>query len=206
MSNEPRSSASPDISEQLSALCDGELAADQSRFLIRRLGDNAELKQAWSRYHLIGDALRGHSAPPLPLDFASRVQSALEAESTAPAGHGWLRWAGGGAVAASVALLALLVVPQPAREPALQPASLVAEVVTSPLREADLRPDLSRAAQAVAGQAGLEPSPAAGSVPIRYIPVLQPDGSLLLVPYSPLQPLPPPSHPLAPPLKPVGQH
>lgn len=202
MSTEPRPSLAPDLGEQLSAYCDGELAADSRRFLARRLAEEAELKDAWSRYHLIGDALRGPCAPPLPADFASRVQSALEADAPATHGQGWLRWAGGAAVAASVALMALLVVPQPARESAPQPANLVAEVVTSPLREADLRPDLSRAAQVVAGQGSLDPVAPVGSVPVRYIPVLQPDGSLVLVPYSPLQPIQT-SHPLAPPLKPV---
>ncbi|MFY8135590.1 MAG: hypothetical protein ACOVKS_11355, partial [Aquimonas sp.] len=76
------------------------------------------------------------------------------------------------------------------------------EVVPSNVAERDLRPDFSRAAQTVAqganpyrgGQMGL---------PVRYVPVLQADGRLLLVPYTPLLPTPTDPVPSAPPLLPA---
>jgi anti-sigma factor RsiW len=200
---------SAETREQLSAYADGELAADSRRFLLKRLAADAELKAAWSNYHLIGDSLRGQAGPPLPLDFSARVQAAIEAES-APArgyGHGIARWIGGGAVAAAVALAAIITVPQ-ANSPLQAPGSELAEVAPTGLREQDLRPDLSRAAHTVAGQSGMGAYPQAmtGSVPVRYVPVLQPDGRLVLVPYSPLMPNAAPLETLQPPLRAANAH
>lgn len=193
-----------ELREQVSALCDGELAADSRRFLLKRLADDAELKSAWSNYHLIGDSLRRQAGPPLALDFADRVQAALEAEAEASGKHGWLRWAGGAAVAAAVALAAIIAVPvQQPMVPAAAPAFVGnGEVVPSSVAERDLRPDISRAAQTVAQGANSYGGAQMG-LPVRYVPVLQADGRLLLVPYTPLLQTPIDPVPSAPPLLPV---
>jgi len=96
--------------QQLSALVDGELPADEARFLLRRLQHDDELAGCHERWQLCGDVLRGMASAPAPLDFAARVRQAMVAETVAPATpaprrQGW-RW-GGGAIAASVALVAL---------------------------------------------------------------------------------------------------
>lgn len=191
-----------ELHEQLSALADGELGADTRRFLIKRLADDAELKQVWSNYHRIGESLRGNTPP--DFDLSARVAAAIDAESV-PAGaamHGFARWIGGGAVAAAVAMAAILSLPT-ARVIDEQPSSTgLAEVAPSGLREQDLRPDLSGAAHTVAAGQPLQMTPTlSGNVPVRYVPVLQADGSIVLVPYSPLLQRPEPDSTL-PPLRP----
>ena len=153
-----------DIKQHLSALLDGELERDQARFLLKRLPHDAELAGYWRRWHAVGDSLRGHATAPLRHDFSERIAQALDAEA-APGrtslGPNLLKWAGGFAVAASVALAALLAVnPTTARAPiapaatptlAQQPAPApTPEVAPSPYREQDLRPPLRLDTQTVA--------------------------------------------------------
>lgn len=127
--NSPNSSADKfdtHYRQQLSALMDGELAADESRFLLRRLQHDEELNAQWERWQLLGDALRGRVEAPAPDGFAQRIGAAIAAEPASAvtsrnAGNssrsGLLRW-GGGALAASVAALALFVSVRPAAEDA----------------------------------------------------------------------------------------
>ncbi|MCC4620386.1 sigma-E factor negative regulatory protein [Xanthomonas cassavae CFBP 4642] len=115
--------------QQLSALVDGELSADESRFLLRRLAHDDELAGCHERWQLCGDVLRGAASAPAPLDFAARVRSAI-ADEPAPqpqpmprAAVRW-RWGGGAAIAASVAAIAMFM----ARERLPDPARPVTEV------------------------------------------------------------------------------
>jgi negative regulator of sigma E activity len=101
--------------EQLSALMDGALPADQTRFLLRRLQHDASLAGSWERWRLTGEVMRGLApAQRLPADFASRVSAALHGDVVAaPASRSartpaWLRWGGGAAMAASLAVVALM--------------------------------------------------------------------------------------------------
>lgn len=206
MSTDKPLDSNSELREQISALCDGELAADSRRFLLKRLAEDAELKSAWSNYHLIGDSLRRQAGPPLALDFADRVQAALDAEAAQSSRHGWMRWGGGAAVAAAVALAAIITVPvQQSQVPeSAAPLAGNGEVAPSTLSERDLRPDISRAAQTVA--VGATPAgygQMSNGLPVRYVPVLQADGSLLLVPYTPLLQAPSQPGPTAPPLLPA---
>lgn len=98
--------------QQLSALMDGELAPDQARFLLRRLQHDGELAGSWERWQLAGDVLRGRAGVLLPDGFAARVGAALGSEAPAAATRrtpGLLRWGGIAALAASVAVVALMV-------------------------------------------------------------------------------------------------
>lgn len=98
--------------QQLSALMDGELAPDQARFLLRRLQHDGELAGSWERWQLAGDVLRGRAGVLLPGGFAERVGVALGAEAPATATRrtpGLLHWGGIAALAASVAVVALMV-------------------------------------------------------------------------------------------------
>lgn len=114
--------------QQLSALMDGELLADEARFLLRRLQHDHDLAGCWERWQLCGDVLRGHAQAPAPAGFAERValaiagdaaaSNATQAASSATAARPrnlLARW-GGGALAASVALVALFM----ARQQSLQ--------------------------------------------------------------------------------------
>ena len=104
--------------QQLSALIDGELAPDQARFLLRRLQHDEELAACIDRWQLAGDVLRGDACAPAPDGFSSRIAAAVAAEAAsasaerAPMRGRAVKW-GGGALAASVAAVALfLVAPQ----------------------------------------------------------------------------------------------
>ncbi len=103
--------------ETLSIGMDGELTQEELRFLLRRLDHDAELQQAWSRYHVARDGLRRQLPSLASEGFSARVMLAIGEESAVVAGSGrrrhWLRWSAGGAIAATVAVAALLVT-QPA--------------------------------------------------------------------------------------------
>ncbi|MET0328300.1 MAG: sigma-E factor negative regulatory protein, partial [Luteimonas sp.] len=100
---------------QLSALLDGELGQDEARFLRRRLEHDAELSGCFERWQVCGDVLRGRQVSLLPPDFADRIARGIAAGDAvvAPAAvvkrPRLLRWGGGAALAASVALVALFV-------------------------------------------------------------------------------------------------
>lgn len=132
--------------EQLSALMDGALPPDETRFLLRRLQHDASLAECWQRWRLGGEVMRGLApAQRLPADFATRVSSAIfdsgqgtvlgepvERRAPKPA---WLRWGGGAAMAASLAVVVGFIARQPAVEtPAtpLQPQVAAAAAVADP--------------------------------------------------------------------------
>lgn len=105
--------------EQLSALMDGALPEDQTRFLLRRLQHDAALASCWERWRTAADVMRG-VAPGrcLPADFAGRVATALREDaplgaaaraSARAARH--RRWGGGAALAAALGALAILGLP-----------------------------------------------------------------------------------------------
>ena len=64
--------------EKLSALVDGELRSVDLEAHLGRLRTDRELRGAWSTYHLIGDALRGHFGP----EIIDRVVARLRDEPT----------------------------------------------------------------------------------------------------------------------------
>lgn len=131
--------------EALSAGIDGELLREELRFLLRTLDHDADLREVWARYHLVGDAVRKELFAVGRPDFATRVLAAIDHEQqdavslpqsvhamkpalapqvTSVGGasaraatdttvgtrraHYWLRWSGGGAIAAGVAVAALM--------------------------------------------------------------------------------------------------
>lgn len=109
--------------ENLSALMDGELSRETSLFMARRLSADAELGQRWERYHLIRDCIRQPGGKQLVTGLRARVSVSLR-EEAAPAprawpGGRWLKPVSGLAIAASVAVMAVMVTaPQPVSQPA----------------------------------------------------------------------------------------
>ncbi len=113
--------------ETLSALFDGELQGDAARFAMKRLGHDPQWRQAVGNWQLLGDALRGQASTVAPGGFAARVAAAVSAEPVAvavpvvasaavvpavampAAAVSRRRWLGGAALAASVAMVAMLV-------------------------------------------------------------------------------------------------
>ncbi|MEF9976922.1 MAG: sigma-E factor negative regulatory protein [Thermomonas sp.] len=133
--------------EQLSALMDGALPADETRFLLRRLQHDASLAECWERWRLGGEVMRGLAPTQrLPADFATRVAMALQQDGQSPVAASprerkpaWLRWGGGAAMAASLAVVVGFVARQPAIDPAgsaplpqVAAASTVADPPSSP--------------------------------------------------------------------------
>jgi sigma-E factor negative regulatory protein RseA len=105
---------SKETREHLSALVDGEISPETSRFLVRRLGADEELRDTWTRYHLIRDCLRHQDGSIAGEDLSARVGRALENEQPVKPAWvfptGWLKPAAGLAIAASVALMAIVAV------------------------------------------------------------------------------------------------
>jgi negative regulator of sigma E activity len=106
--------------EQLSAMMDGALSADETKFLLRRMEHDDALADCWQRWQFLGDALRGQAGRALPADFSRRVGRAIADDlavglaiqpKAVAAAHGGARrlgWGGGAALVASVALAALI--------------------------------------------------------------------------------------------------
>lgn len=95
--------------EQLSCLMDGELDPNAQDFLLRRLAGDPKMSVRWRRYHLVRACL--HNEFEAPDCLVEQVSEALASEpeaepfSTMPR---WLRPVAGGAIAASVALVAIV--------------------------------------------------------------------------------------------------
>jgi sigma-E factor negative regulatory protein RseA len=150
------------MQEQLSALMDGELERDETRFLLKRLSDDRlsdgmQISARWARYHVARQALRRQDIAVLVPGFADAVMARLDLERQVAQSHpvsNWLRWGAGGAIAASVAVAALVVtrpagesapaaVPGVVRSVAQQGAPIsVAPVAASTSYPGDFRPPL----------------------------------------------------------------
>ena len=115
--------------EHLSSLMDGEISRETGLFLTRRLSSDEAMCATWERYHLIRDCIRQPGSKQVVTGLSARLNASLEAEvlpSASPwRNNRWLKPVSGLAIAASVALMAIVVTaPQPgalpgAGEPAL---------------------------------------------------------------------------------------
>lgn len=94
--------------ENLSSLMDGELDRKGRKFLLRRLAGDAEMKASWCRMHTVRACL--HQEHLATDNLVDRVAAALDAEPapsrSLPARL--LRPVAGGAIAASVAVMAIV--------------------------------------------------------------------------------------------------
>jgi negative regulator of sigma E activity len=149
--------------QQLSALVDGALPPDEARFLLRRLQHDGALAGRWERWQVYGECMRGGVSQLLPADFSQRVCAALEAEAARAlpvaavrgARPTWTRWAGGAALAASVAMAAFVVVQ---RDPQASPSESVQVASSVP------GPDAGASSE---GAAGDVPAPTAGETALQ---------------------------------------
>jgi len=151
MSIDPNSIRSSSIDsntrEQLSALADGELGPDQTRFLLRRLDAEPELAACWQRYHLARACLRREPALLPDPSFAAAVSARLVDQQRPAASRSWLRSAAGGAIAAGVAAAALFAIATPPQDAGSGPQlSSVAPVRTNDL---ELRQPVQRVSDRV---------------------------------------------------------
>ena len=95
------------LCEQLCAYMDGELPADEARFLERRLANEPALRAKWERMQLASACLKGHPCLPMSAQLFGRVAEALAAP-VADRRQPWRLWA----TAASIAVLALAFAPR----------------------------------------------------------------------------------------------
>ena len=68
-----------EVESQLSAMFDGELPAAECELLSRRIDRDENLRARWSRYALMGAAMRSEPVATARRGFAVRVSAALEA-------------------------------------------------------------------------------------------------------------------------------
>jgi len=94
--------------ENLSSLIDGELDRKGRKFLIRRLAGDAEMKASWNRMHTVRACL--HKERLASGDLVARVAAAIDGEPTPGRSlpSRLLRPVAGGAIAASVAVMAIV--------------------------------------------------------------------------------------------------
>ena len=118
---------SDQIREQVSAFLDGELPDSETELLLKRLTRDAELREGFGRYALIGETLRGASRAPVSRGFAARVNRAIDGEpapaipQTLRAAQGrWWKSIGGVAAAAGVAAVAVVALQQRAVSPGVR--------------------------------------------------------------------------------------
>ena len=102
------------IRMQISAFVDGELPDNEADLLLRRMGQDAELRQIVAEYLAIGRTLRGEASMTGVDRIHERVSASIddkpleagEPAEAAPANRS-IRPLAGGAIAAAVALLAI---------------------------------------------------------------------------------------------------
>lgn len=102
------------MKESLSALMDGELSDHEQTEVLAELAKQPELARTWERYHLIQAALRRELGAVVFIGLSERVAqyvgNPVASPAVASARRNWglaARWAGGLALAASVAGIAV---------------------------------------------------------------------------------------------------
>lgn len=98
--------------QNISELMDGELSSDCSRFLLKRMQSDDELRSSWNNYHMLRSCLQKEHSAPLIQDLGSSVVKQLSRntgreELIEPSNKGFLKAISGMAIAASVALVAV---------------------------------------------------------------------------------------------------
>lgn len=118
--------------EQLSALIDDELT-HEAALVIDNLLEDKQAREIWTRYHLIGDSLRGH-LPERYENTADRISAAIASEPTVLAppkkitdgkSSALLKPVMGFAIAASVAAVAIFNVQQANQVPTAGQSGIV---------------------------------------------------------------------------------
>ena len=104
--------------EHLSSLMDGEMSRETGLFLTRRLASDDGMCDTWERYHLIRDCIRQPGSKQVVTGLCVDLMDEEEAHmqtgrQSSWRQNSWLRPVSGIAIAASVALMAIVVtVPQ----------------------------------------------------------------------------------------------
>ena len=89
--------------ESLSALMDNEANELELQRVLKQVGEDAELRQAWVRYNAARTAMTGQATQQISLDISARVSAAIREEARPGLRDRLLRPVASFAVAASVA-------------------------------------------------------------------------------------------------------
>ena len=126
------------VESQLSAMFDGELPVAECELLSRRIDRDENLRSRWSRYALIGAAMRSEPVAAARSGFATRVSAALSAEGR-PRGTRqrrlWWNSALAATLVAGVAGLSIAMLRDDASR--FGARGVVADAVPAPARAAD---------------------------------------------------------------------
>ena len=179
-----------ELDSQLSAMFDGELPAVECELLSRRLTREEQLRATWSRYAVIGAALRAEPVAEVRPDFARRVSAQLHGAPAAAAvnvraARAWRGAALGAAVAASVAGAAIMLLRNavPAQEEALVAYSPTVEYAVLP-HGTDQRAASQLAVLPVAHGRATGPGREQGLEPASYVVPPRSAGNTLAIPAS----------------------
>ena len=126
----------PQLLEQLSAWMDGELPADEARFLQRRLANDVALREQWERWQVASACLHGHPVRPMDADLPARIAAGIAgAANDSPARRPTFAWlASAAALVLVVALLPRMLAVDPGRPlPAVAPGTVALTTVSPPV-------------------------------------------------------------------------
>ncbi len=107
-----------DRNERVSALIDNEVSEFEVKQILNEMLKDDSQRQVWQRYHMIRDAIQGNLPVSMKASFASDVMSRVYADDAETDGveagiskpsSKWRRSAYGSALAASLALMAVMV-------------------------------------------------------------------------------------------------
>ena len=104
---------SKESKQHLSSLMDGEITRESGLFLTRRMSSDEAMCDTWERYHLIRDCIRRPGSKLVVTGLHKKFNASLDDVQAAPASswrnHRWIKPVSGLAIAASVALMAIVV-------------------------------------------------------------------------------------------------
>lgn len=127
----------PQLLEQLSAWMDGELPADEARFLQRRLGNDVALREQWERWQIASACLHGQPVRRMDGDLPDRIAAGIADAANDPAVRrprlGWL-------ASAAALVLAITLLP---RMTAVDTGPPAAPVLSQPVVSAPAEPLVS---------------------------------------------------------------
>lgn len=107
----------PKLLEQLSAWMDGELPADEARFLQRRLRNDTALREQWERWQVASACLHGQPVRRMDADLPARIAAGIAGAANDPHGRrprfAWL--ASAAAVVLAIALIPRMLAVDPDR-------------------------------------------------------------------------------------------
>lgn len=152
----------PDFDEMLSAFMDGELPADEARFLQRRMKHDPALRERWERWQLASACLRQQ---PTRVDVAlsERIALAIADEGREPrtSARHYVGWGLAAALALAIAL-----VPRMGSEQSARDAAMVVAAPAAPSMPVEGLPSIE-ALMAASG----ERSPVSPASDIRDLPL-----------------------------------